>query len=141
MAKDTPTNPAVNEAFALVDRRGREQPAYPAVPGHEPDKAAARTTAAAVRASMDEIRKLASRAGVLRLGDRLLPAELAGLVLGRQLRPASHDQGQIRPQWAFLPPPRGRERGLERRRILPDELTFFRVARPSRTLVEENRYV
>ena len=139
-AKDTPTNPAVNDAFALAISGGGGPPAYPGVAGHEPDEAAARTTAAAVRASMNELRKLAPRAGSYVWETDFFEPNWQELVLGRQLRPASHDQGQIRPQRAFLPAPRSRERGLGRRRILSGELTFFRVARPSRTLVAENRY-
>ena len=62
-AKDTPMNPAVADAFALAISAAGGQPAYPGVPGHEPDKAAAHREAAAVEASMDEIRKLAPRVG------------------------------------------------------------------------------
>ena len=61
--RDTAMNPAVVDAFALAISGGGGPPAYPGVPGHEPDEAAARKTAAAVEASMNEIRKLAPRAG------------------------------------------------------------------------------
>jgi FAD/FMN-containing dehydrogenase len=63
MANDTPINPAVADAFALAISAAGGQPAYPGVPGHEPDKAAAHREAAAVEASMDEIRKLLPRVG------------------------------------------------------------------------------
>jgi FAD/FMN-containing dehydrogenase len=56
-AKDTPMNPAVVDAFALAISGAGGPPAYPGVPGHEPDIAAARTQAAAVEATMSEIRK------------------------------------------------------------------------------------
>ena len=36
-AKDTATNPAVTEAFALLITGALGEPAYPGVPGHEPD--------------------------------------------------------------------------------------------------------
>ena len=62
-AKDTPINPMVADAFALAISGAGEPPAYPGVPGHEPDKAAARSQAAAVTAAMDEIRKLLAGAG------------------------------------------------------------------------------
>jgi FAD/FMN-containing dehydrogenase len=62
-AKDTAMNPAVVEAFALVITGAFGQPAYPGVPGHEPDEAAARSEAAPVEASMNEIRKLLPRVG------------------------------------------------------------------------------
>jgi FAD/FMN-containing dehydrogenase len=60
--KDTAMNPAVVDAFALAITGDFGQPAYPGVPGHEPDAAAARTQAEAVDKSMDPIRRLAPRA-------------------------------------------------------------------------------
>ena len=41
-ARDTATNPAVLDAFALVISGAEGPPAYPGVPGHEPDLSAAR---------------------------------------------------------------------------------------------------
>jgi FAD/FMN-containing dehydrogenase len=61
--KDTAMNPAVVDAFALAITGDLGQPAYPGVPGHEPDAAAARTQAEAVDKSMGAIRKLLPRAG------------------------------------------------------------------------------
>ena len=60
-AKDTAMNPAVTDAFALVLSAALGQPAYPGVPGHEPDVAKARSETEAVGQSMDEIRKLLPR--------------------------------------------------------------------------------
>ena len=62
-AKDTAMNPAVTDAFALAITGVFGQPAYPDVPGHEPDEAAAQAKAEAVGKSMDEIRKLLPRVG------------------------------------------------------------------------------
>jgi FAD/FMN-containing dehydrogenase len=62
-AKDTAMNPAVTDAFALVISGAFGQPAYPGVPGHEPDTGAARTQLEAVSRSMDEIGKLLPRVG------------------------------------------------------------------------------
>ncbi len=62
-AKDTPMNPAVTDAFALAICGADEPPAYPGVPGHEPDEAAAHRQSEAVTAAMDEIRKLLPRVG------------------------------------------------------------------------------
>ena len=75
-------NPAVTDAFALVLSAAYEEPAYPGVPGHEPDLAKAKSEAEAVGKSMDEIRKILPRVELLCLGNRLLPAELAGGLLG-----------------------------------------------------------
>ena len=61
--KDTAMNPAVVDAFALAITGDFGQPAYPDVPGHEPDAAAARSEAEAVDKSMDAIRKLLPRVG------------------------------------------------------------------------------
>jgi FAD/FMN-containing dehydrogenase len=60
-ARDTPMNPAVVDASALVISAAWGQPAYPGVAGHEPNTAEAQAKAAAVTASMDEIRKLLPR--------------------------------------------------------------------------------
>jgi FAD/FMN-containing dehydrogenase len=62
-ARDTAMNPAVVDAFALAITGDFGQPAYPDVPGHEPDTAGAPARAALVTASMDEIRKLLPRVG------------------------------------------------------------------------------
>ncbi len=62
-ARDTAMNPAVVDAFALAISGAGGPPAYPDVPGHEPDAAAARREAEAVTAAMDEIRKLTPRVG------------------------------------------------------------------------------
>ncbi len=62
-AKDTSMNPAVTEAFALAIIGAGAPPAYPGVPGHEPDEAQAQTRAAAVTSAMDELRRVAPRAG------------------------------------------------------------------------------
>ena len=56
-ARDTATNPAVLEAFALAISGAEGPPAYPGVPGHEPDLAVARGQAAAVDRAMGEMRK------------------------------------------------------------------------------------
>jgi FAD/FMN-containing dehydrogenase len=60
-AKDTAMNPAVTDSFALAISAALGEPAYPGIPGHEPDEAAARKQAADVEASMDELRKLLPR--------------------------------------------------------------------------------
>jgi FAD/FMN-containing dehydrogenase len=57
-ARDTAMNPAVVDAFALALSAAWGQPAYPGVPGHEPDTAAARSEFEAVDQSMNAIRKL-----------------------------------------------------------------------------------
>src|SRR5471032_1413332 len=58
-ARDTATNPAVLDAFALVIVSASGAPAFTGFAGHEPDLAKARTQAAAVSASLAEVTKLA----------------------------------------------------------------------------------
>jgi len=62
-AKGTPMNPAVADAFALAICGAGGPPAYPGVPGHEPNDAAARRDVAGVTAAMGELRKLTPRVG------------------------------------------------------------------------------
>ena len=80
-AKDTSMNPAVADAFALAISAAAAPPAYPGVPGHEPDEAAARRRAAAVDQSMNEIRKLTDPSRGIRgsrQGDFATPARAQG---------------------------------------------------------------
>jgi FAD/FMN-containing dehydrogenase len=57
-ATDTATNPAVLNAFALIISGAEGPPAYPGIPGHEPDLSTARQQADAVDKAMNEVRKL-----------------------------------------------------------------------------------
>ena len=58
-ARDTATNPAVLDAFALVIISASGAPAFTGIAGHEPDLAKAKREAAAVSASLAEVTKLA----------------------------------------------------------------------------------
>ena len=51
----------MTDAFALAISGAFGQPAYPGVPGHEPDVGAAQSQFDAVNRSMDELRKLLPR--------------------------------------------------------------------------------
>ncbi len=61
--RDTATNPALLDAFTLVIIGAGQQPAYPGLPGHEPDMETARRQAQAVVKAADELRKVAPDAG------------------------------------------------------------------------------
>jgi len=61
--RDTAMNPAVLDAFALAIAADFQPPAFPGVPGHEPDLAAARTRARAIDESVNELRRIAPDAG------------------------------------------------------------------------------
>ncbi len=58
-ARETATNPAVLDAFALAIIGSGGGPSYPGVQGHEPDVKAARHDAAGVARAMEELRKVA----------------------------------------------------------------------------------
>jgi FAD/FMN-containing dehydrogenase len=62
-ARDTATNPAVLDAFTLAIIASGQGHAYPGLPGHAPDLAAAHKKSDAVAKSMDELRKLAPNGG------------------------------------------------------------------------------
>ena len=62
-AKDTATNPAVLTAFALAIVAAGSAPAYPGIPGREPDPTAARRDAAAIDMTIGELRKLVPDGG------------------------------------------------------------------------------
>ncbi|TAJ85853.1 FAD-binding oxidoreductase [Reyranella sp.] len=62
-ARDTATNPAAVEAFALAISAGEGPPAFAGIAGHEPDLAKARITARDVTAAMGELRKLVPEPG------------------------------------------------------------------------------
>ena len=57
-SRDTATNPAVLDAFALAIIGSGSGPSYPGVQGHEPDVERARKDAAAVGRAMAELRKV-----------------------------------------------------------------------------------
>jgi FAD/FMN-containing dehydrogenase len=62
-ARDTATNPAVLDAFALAIIAAGGPPAYPGVPGHEPDLEVGREHAEAIEKSMNELRKIVPEPG------------------------------------------------------------------------------
>jgi hypothetical protein len=62
-ARDTAMNPAVLDAFALAILGAEGPPAFPGIPGHEPDIAIARRESADINRSMDELLKVVPNAG------------------------------------------------------------------------------
>ena len=62
-ARDTAMNPAVLDAFALIISGAEGPPAYPGVPGHDPDLSTARQHADAINKAMNEVQKLLSNIG------------------------------------------------------------------------------
>lgn len=62
-SRDTAINPDALDAFALVISGAEGDPAFPGMPGAEPDLAKGRTQAAAIDRSMDSLLKIAPHAG------------------------------------------------------------------------------
>ncbi len=62
-ARDTAMNPVALDAFALIIIAAIGPPAFPGIPGAEPDLAAARREAAAVHRAMDEVLRVVPRPG------------------------------------------------------------------------------
>ncbi len=62
-ARDTAMNPAVLDAFALAIIAGGGPPAYPGIPGHQPDLTLARKHAGEIGNAMAELRRLVPEAG------------------------------------------------------------------------------
>ncbi len=60
---DTPMNPAVLDAFALAIIAGEEPPAFPGIPGHEPDLPAARQHAERISKAIAVLAKVAADTG------------------------------------------------------------------------------
>jgi FAD/FMN-containing dehydrogenase len=62
-ARDTATNPAVLTAFALAIVASGQGPAYPGIPGHEPDVIKGRTSAKAIDQCVEQLRMVAGSGG------------------------------------------------------------------------------
>lgn len=62
-ARNTAMNPGVLDAFALVIIAGHGPPAFPDIPGHEPDLALARANAQAIAKAGDALLEVAPDAG------------------------------------------------------------------------------
>lgn len=63
LARQTATNPEVLDAFALLICAAEGPPAWPGIPGHEPDLGTGRTEAERVSAAMASIKNLVPNAG------------------------------------------------------------------------------
>jgi FAD/FMN-containing dehydrogenase len=62
-ALDTPMNPIMAESFMLAIVASEGPPAFPGVPGHEPNEAKARQDAARIALAVQELRKVAPEGG------------------------------------------------------------------------------
>lgn len=62
-ARNTAINPAAIDAFALAIIAGGEGPAFPGVPGHQPDVYTARSRAGQISQAMNELHKVLAEPG------------------------------------------------------------------------------
>jgi FAD binding domain len=102
-ARDTAMNPAVLDAFALIISAAEGPPAYPGLPGHEPDLAVAREHARD-RPGHDRDPGPAPEHRLLRGGEQLLRAGVERSILGRELPEAARREGQVRSRRSVLRP-------------------------------------
>ena len=81
-ARDTATNPAVLDAFALAIIAGGTNRAIPGVPGHEPDYKAARERCRTNACAMNELRKVAPAPGSYVSESNFFQQRMAAVLLG-----------------------------------------------------------
>ncbi|MGA7541135.1 MAG: FAD-binding oxidoreductase [Steroidobacteraceae bacterium] len=62
-ARDTATHPVVLSSFALAIVADGEGPAYPGIPGHEPDVAKGRAAAEAIERCIEQLRAVTGQSG------------------------------------------------------------------------------
>jgi hypothetical protein len=116
-ARDTATNPAVLDAFALVITGDGQGPAYPGIAGHEPQVEDGRTAAEATELCMNQLRKGRAERRRVREREQLLRERLPAIVLGRQLPATPRDKEEIRSRRVVLRAQRRRLGAVEPRRI------------------------
>ena len=116
-ARDTATNPAMLDAFALAIAGAPGPPAYPSITGHEPDAAAAGADAAAVGSAMDMLRALVPDAGSYLSESDFFDARWRKSFWGPDKRTPARRQACLRCGRALLRAPRCGQRRLEPRRL------------------------
>ena len=114
-ARDTATNPALLDAFALAIVNGLGPPAYPEIAGHAPDLPRACRDANMIARATAELRKLVPNPGSYVSESDFFEKRLAARILGRELSAPASGQGEIRSGWPILCAPRRWQRGVERR--------------------------
>ena len=95
-ARDTAMNPAVLDAFALVISAAEGPPAYPGIPGHEPDLVGRSHARRGDRPGHVRDPRPAPDRRLLCGGEQFLRAGVAGLLLGSELPEAARREGQVR---------------------------------------------
>ena len=100
-ARETAMNPQVLSAFALLICAAEEQPAYPGIPGHEPDVAKGRRDSAEVSAAMREIYKVAPDAGAYASESDYFQRDWKRAYWGDHYPLLARAKRKFDPQWIF----------------------------------------
>ena len=101
-ARDTATNPAAADAFALAISAAEAPPAFAGIAGHEPDLPLARRNAEQRRRGDGRAAQAGAEPRLLRVGIELLRSRLAERVLGRELSAAAAVKDKVDPEGLFF---------------------------------------
>ncbi|HEX9523756.1 MAG TPA: FAD-binding oxidoreductase [Reyranella sp.] len=101
-ARDTATNPAAIEAFALAIIAAAGPPAFPGIAGHEPDLTLARRNARDIAAAMGELRKLVPNPGSYVSESNYFEADWQGAFWGTNYRRLRQVKDKVDPEGLFF---------------------------------------
>jgi FAD/FMN-containing dehydrogenase len=99
--RETAMNPEVLDAFALLICASNDEPAYPGIPGHEPDVADGRRYAARVTAAMREIYTVAPNAGAYMSESDYFQRDWKRAYWGEHYPALARAKRKYDPQWIF----------------------------------------
>ncbi len=101
-ARDTATNPAAAEAFALAIIAAAGPPAFPGIAGHEPDLPLARRNAGNIAAAMGELRKLVPNPGSYVSESNYFEADWQGAFWGTNYLRLRQVKDKVDPEGLFF---------------------------------------
>jgi FAD/FMN-containing dehydrogenase len=101
-ARDTATNPAAAEAFALAIIAAAGPPAFPGIAGHEPDLPLARRNTRDVAAAMGELRKLVPNPGSYVSESNYFEADWQGAFWGTNYPRLRRVKDRVDPEGLFF---------------------------------------
>jgi FAD/FMN-containing dehydrogenase len=101
-ARDTATNPAAAEAFALAIIAAAGPPAFPGIAGHEPDLGLARRDAKSIAAAMGELRKLVPNPGSYVSESNYFEADWQGAFWGPNYPKLRQVKDKVDPEGLFF---------------------------------------
>jgi FAD/FMN-containing dehydrogenase len=101
-ARDTATNPAAAEAFALAIIAAAGPPAFPGIAGHEPDPGLARRDAKSIAAAMGELRKLVPNPGSYVSESNYFEADWQGAFWGPNYPKLRQVKDKVDPEGLFF---------------------------------------